>query len=199
MNKINIEYKEGKNSYTIRIPENFNYFVIERCYYFSNEIYDQTHLIYNNGKSSIHSYGIIKNDKNNKDYNKIDYSYSEEEKEQLIKSILINIIKHIGFNSLTAIIVDSLGYDVTHLMKQIKRKKLQSNSEEYNIIPNEKENETILNVLDYNCEYIATITLKDDNINAEIKTDNCVDIFKISNKYLKSKNKPYIKILKKNN
>lgn len=200
MDKINIRFNCGKFDYIIRIPKSFNWFEIKRYNYYSDKSYDVVQIINNKGNTILYSYGINKR-------KKITHQIIGDEKDKLIKTMLINIINYIGFNSLTAIMVSKFGYDVNYLMKKLKEKNCLHKDEEYNIVERVEEKiidgvecrENILNLLDYNCEYIATIRYINNTLHAEIQPNNPINIMKVVSTYVCDKENPFIKVLMNEN
>lgn len=196
MDKINIKFNDSKFDYEIRIPNGFNWFEIKRYNNYSDKNYDVVNLVNNNGNFIVYSYGISKR-------KKITHYITDEEKETIIKTILINIVNYIGFNSLTAVLISKFGYDVNYLMKKLKEKNCLYYDNEYNVIERIEEKiiggvecrESILSLLDYNCEYVATIRFINDSLYVEIKPNNPINVMKVINSYINEKDNPITKTL----
>lgn len=196
MDKINIKFNDNKFDYEIRVPNDFNWFEIKRYSNYSDSNYDVIHIINNKGNSIVYSYGINKR-------KKITHQITEEEKDKIIKNILIHIINYIGFNSLTAVLVSKFGYDVNYLMKKLKEKNYLSYDDEYNLIERIEEKiidgvecrESILNLLDNNCEYVATIRFINNSLYVEVKSNNPINVMKVVNSYINEKDNPITKTL----
>jgi len=190
MDNISIEFNDGKYLYKFKTLNNFDNILIERSNKINDEKYDLIQIMMNNGNLVFCS-NIVEH------YIKKMYFKSEKEQQQIIKKALMSLISSMGFNNITATIINKLGYDVAYLAKKLKDKKKLYDEEEYSITETKIDNEVVLNILDYNCLYVAKIYFKRDGIKIEKISNNNINIFHIVNKYMENNKKTYKKIYQK--
>ena len=177
MNNLFIEYKDGIYSYRFRVFNNFNNILIERTNSLDNDKYDLIQIMNNFGEI-VFSSNIVEH------YIKKMYFKSSKEKVEIIKKALISLISNIGFNTISATIVNKLGYDVSYLAKKLKEKNKLYDNDEYIITESKNGEEEVINILNYNCEYIAKVYFKKDGIKIEKMSNDNINILQIINEYL---------------
>lgn len=113
MDKLTINFSSQKDSlyeYELRIPEDFNWFVIRR-HNKESDNYDTDFLVYNGNTVLLYGYYY-------KDNQKITKYYDEYQDDKVKKEMVIDLLNSIGINCFSLNLLDKLGFETKHLKRK---------------------------------------------------------------------------------
>ena len=113
MDKIKINFSSQKDSlyeYELRIPKDFNYFVISRYNKESND-YNTDFLIYNGNTVLLYGYYY-------KDNQKIKKYYDEYQDNKVQKEMVFDLLNSIGINCFSLSLLYKLDFEIKYLKRK---------------------------------------------------------------------------------
>ena len=113
MDKLTINFRSQKDSlyeYELRIPEDFNWFVISR-HNKESDNYDTDFLVYNGNTVLLYGYYY-------KDNQKIKKYYDEYQDDKVKKEMVFDLLNSIGINYFSLNLLDKLDFETKHLKRK---------------------------------------------------------------------------------
>ena len=195
MDKIQINYNSQKNSfyeYQLRIPEDFNWFIISRCNK-ENGKSEIDNLVYNGSKILLYGYYY-------KNQEKIEKYYNESQNEEVQKEFISDLLNSIGINWFTLKILDKLNFD-TNYLKRKYWKYYYFNKSKY-ILQELEANDEDIKKYDIYCNFnqkkLGQICTSNGNLKISILPNNKIEYSSLSKSKIYSVNNDKVHKLIKN-
>ncbi len=185
MDKFKINFEVNKLLYELRIPEDFNWFIISR-YNKENINCETDHLVYNGTKILLYGY-YYSNEK-------IPKYYDAVKNEKIQKEFVLDLLNNIRINWFTLQILDKLDFDVKYLKRKYWKHYYFNNSTKYILMENFLVNERYEKSYDIfeskkNDKKVGNLYIKNQGVEVKIFPDNQINIQKLNKAktYLKNK------------
>ena len=194
MDKIKINFSGQKDSlceYELRIPEDFNWFVISKHNKESDNC-DTDFLVYNGNTVLLYGYYY-------KDNQKITKYYDEYQDDKVKKEIVFDLLNSIGINCFSLNLLDKLDFETKRLKRKYSKQYYFNKNIKYILkenISNDYEESIKYDILDASNEenQFGEISINNNKSKIMIFPNMTIDISKLS----KSKVQEFNKVKKLN-